>query len=336
MKKLLAIFISALYISGMLSCSDKADTLTQLSRIDTYATLSSEPDAEYITILGDLQTMVYEPNNRMYLVHTVNWLNKMQRSSNGQIKAVLQNGDLTERNTEEEWNFVKSVFVDLGENVPLIYSTGNHDYDWARNTESLVKIYSRNSTRINSFPIQESARQALVERFESERLENSLYSITVKGVDYYILALEFAPRAEVFEWALELEKSNPDKPFIIINHEFLTDSGNRVQTEYSFAKIQIADENYVAPKDVWEKLIYPYDNVRIIICGHNAVHGWRTDPNIAGRDVPQLMFNLQHYPHGGDGLVMMLKTCDGHKFSSTVFSTITGDTIHEVSRDFEL
>ena len=99
----------------MLSCSDKADTLTQLSRIDTYATLSSEPDAEYITILGDLQTMVYEPNNRMYLVHTVNWLNKMQRSSNGQIKAVLQNGDLTERNTEEEWNFVKSVFVDLGE-----------------------------------------------------------------------------------------------------------------------------------------------------------------------------------------------------------------------------
>lgn len=215
MKKLLAIFISALYISGMLSCSDKADTLTQLSRIDTYATLSSEPDAEYITILGDLQTMVYEPNNRMYLVHTVNWLNKMQRSSNGQIKAVLQNGDLTERNTEEEWNFVKSVFVDLGENVPLIYSTGNHDYDWARNTESLVKIYSRNSTRINSFPIQESARQALVERFESERLENSLYSITVKGVDYYILALEFAPRAEVFEWAVELVKSNPENPLLL-------------------------------------------------------------------------------------------------------------------------
>lgn len=334
MKKLLTILIVALYASVHQSCSDADDEPIVYLSLDSYSSLASESGAEYLAIVGDTQTMVYEPKNQKYFIHTANWLSEMNSFTGGRLKAVLQTGDLTEKNSKWEWTFIKHVLSKLADSIPLIYSTGNHDYDW--DFGHSVKIYSRNSTRINSFPIQTPAQKALIERFESDRLENALYRIYIKDVEYYILALEFAPRTEVFAWAENLIKNNPDKAIIILNHEFLTDYGNHVQTKYSFAKIHIADENFVAPQIIWERLIYPYDNVRMVVCGHNTGFTWRTDPNINGREVPQIMFNLQTYPHGGNGLMMLLKTLDGHKFNSTILSTISGDTLPESCINFVL
>ena len=70
---------------------------------------------------------------------------------------------------------------------------------------------------------------------------------------------------------------------------------------------------------VWQKLVYPSPNIRLVVCGHecNIVDydrqvSFRTDRNQAGRTVAQMMFNAQTadgqwFGNGGDGWLRILE-----------------------------
>lgn len=72
-------------------------------------------------------------------------------------------------------------------------------------------------------------------------------------------------------------------------------------------------------KAIWDKLLYPSSNIRMLICGHYCLvddfcHnvGRRIDKNIAGKSVCQMMFNAQTagggwHGNGGDGWLRILE-----------------------------
>lgn len=81
---------------------------------------------------------------------------------------------------------------------------------------------------------------------------------------------------------------------ILLTHSFLDYEGKRFITE----NYQMQDVNYA--EALWQKLVYPSDNIKLVICGHEC-HitdyaqqvSFRTDKNHSGNEVAQMMFNAQ-------------------------------------------
>ena len=103
---------------------------------------------------------------------------------------------------------------------------------------------------------------------------------------------------------------------IFITHSYL-DIGNKRVTKDGY---KISPQN--SGQAIWEKLIYPSSNIRLVLCGHvgrgtgeyeNNV-AYRVDKNSAGKDVSQMTFNVQYVGggpegNGGDGWLAFWNLC---------------------------
>lgn len=108
---------------------------------------------------------------------------------------------------------------------------------------------------------------------------------------------------------------------ILLTHSFLGYEGKRFITE----NYQMQDVNYA--EALWQKLVYPSDNIKLVICGHEC-HitdyaqqvSFRTDKNHSGNEVAQMMFNAQTadgqwFGNGGDCWLRILEfKPDGKQF----------------------
>jgi hypothetical protein len=141
--------------------------------------------------------------------------------------------------------------------------------------------------------------------------------------------LEFAPRDEVLEWAKSLaisERFENHKVFVL-THSYLRWDGSIIEKE----SYGVSPANY--GKVIWEKLLYPCKNIRMLICGHYCSTkgfvynvGQRCDKNIAGKNVFQMMFNAQTegggwHGNGGDGWLRIMEFMpDGKTIKIKTFS----------------
>ena len=90
-----------------------------------------------------------------------------------------------------------------------------------------------------------------------------------------------------------------------MTHEWLTRYGERVSS-HSYAESQFKGfSSYSTPEEVWNDLVNPNDNVLCVICGHNGFAAKLFSENMAGRQVPQILFNLQYQENGGNGLLQL-------------------------------
>lgn len=303
---------------ALVGCSDgdvlSDEEIKEAVRADTIF----DPASDYILVLGDIQAMTYHDDNRSYLLATSQWIINNSNS----VCCVLQTGDLTETNKPWEWKYLQSILNPVSDALPLIICTGNHDYDWLKTSDNFLGITDRKSTHINSLDIAPTTKMAVVSEFEKGCLENVLYKVRFAGDDLYILVLEFGPRREAVEWAESIVKSMPGEKFILMTHEWLLRSGELVSEAESYAKQQWLDGNYTAPDRLWNELVYPNDNIRAVLCGHNGFCKHRRTPNATGRIVSQILFNLQYQEHGGDGLVMLWRDLGGGKIDVSVYNIV--------------
>ena len=124
-----------------------------------------------------------------------------------------------------------------------------------------------------------------------------------------------------------------DHTVILLTHSYLT----------GFDSKRITKEGYKIPpsntgEGIWQKLVQPSANIRLVLCGHYATPnerldyttGFRTDKNAAGHDVHQMMFNCQALGggmsgNGGDGWLRLLEFLpDGHTVQVRTYSPLFG------------
>ena len=63
--------------------------------------------------------------------------------------------------------------------------------------------------------------------------------------------------------------------------------------------------SYTTPEQVWNTLVKPNDNIICVLCGHNGFFATLFSENDSGRQVPQILFNLQYQENGGNGYVQL-------------------------------
>ena len=337
------IVIAVLLVAGALcaSAQDRADR--QKLTVEGGSTM---------ILLGDPQGYEkYDINQGIFEICTA-WIADNVEHLN--IKAVLCTGDLVEQNdnnvldrrmlnqtSRQMWASVSRAFERLDGKVPYITSPGNHDYGY-KASEDAHTFFP------DWFPAERQGK-VLLDVLVSEHpnregrasLENSATRYTLPGWKHNILVIsaEFCPSDAVLAWAKGLcEKYGMD--FDSMRQWY---DGNALYTKAEKYPLSRQEGNNYG-QQIWDKLVNEVPNLRLVLCGHHGhsdfrkTHkdvyednvGWRTDRNKAGKNVGQMMFNVQTLGggwegNGGDGWLRILEFLpDGKTLKVRTYSPLFG------------
>ncbi|MFZ4263013.1 metallophosphoesterase [Sphingobacterium sp. HJSM2_6] len=302
----------------------------------------SDKNSWSLVLVPDPQTYVKFERNVGIINLMTSWIKDNSNALNTQF--VLCTGDLVEQNdylnpdgkaadqnSKQQWTNISSAFHRLNGTVPYILATGNHDYGH-------VSAEYR-ATNYNTYfsPEQNSLNAAAIREVGpslngNSTTTNAVYEfITPTQKKLLVMVLEFAPRDIVLDWA----KKTVDLPkyaqheVILLTHTYIDAQSKHIPQE----GYQLENPNWGA--SVFEKLVKPAKNIRLVLCGHiagpddfNKHIGFRQDKNAAGKTVTQMLFNAQAmgggwHGNGGDGWLRFLEFLpDGKTVKVKTFSPL--------------
>lgn len=312
-----------------------------------------DPNSFTLMVMGDPQGYTkYDINQPLFELSTA-WL--ADNVDNLHIKAVLFTGDLVEQNenivrnrsmlnqtSKQMWEWASHCLKRLDNKVPYMVAGGNHEYGYVRGDKGFTHYpeyitYERNSKTADHLVAAYPNRSGVAS------LENAAWTFKDNGRwgNLLIINFEWAPRDEVLAWAKKLCQSDKYKDYtvIVLTHTFLRENTN-ARTDNEHYKIE--SQNW--GQQMWDKLIYPCSNIRLVISGHTGhpdkVAGskqdflnntaYRCDKNSAGKDVHQMMWNIQCLGggwegNGGDGWMRILEFMpDGKTIKASTYSVLFG------------
>ena len=320
--------------------------------------LSSE-DSWMMVVVPDVQAYTERPRNHGIVELMNGWI--VDNVLNLKIQQVLFTGDLVFRNDQmypyplshpeeskkmgmyggmnslcsrEQWKAFSRMMERLDGQVPYVLCTGNHDY-------GNVSAENRNTYYNDYFPTDRnplSRRQLIGAGYNSERratLECAIYEFKAPSPDnrmFLIITLPFAPTDKDLAWAKKVvdEPRFQNHIGIVLTHSYLRRTGERLQEE----KYALSKAGGNPGEGIFQKLVYPAKNIRLVICGHiAAADQWEAgvvfsmDKNSSGKSVAQMAFNTQAitgwHGNGGDGWLRLLEFMPDRKtVKATTFSPL--------------
>lgn len=257
--------------------------------------------------------------------------------SSAQYQTDLRNGNQT---SQQQWESVSRALTRLDNVLPYVPCQGNHDCGPLaaedRRSDLPKYIYPERNLLNQEHMVSMGTNYEGKETMENVAME---FHTDTWG-DLLIIGFEFAPRDEALNWAKQLIESDKYKNHrvIIFTHSFLDKDGKRPTSE----SYTLQPRNW--PQAVWEKLVYPSENIVMVLCGHagsppsikstvastdySCTVSFRSDTAANGREIPQMMFNAQMadgtwYGNGGDGWLRILEFMpDGETVSVRTFSPL--------------
>lgn len=300
----------------------------------------SDPDSWTAILIPDPQTYVKYSRNQGILDLMTSWIGENVEKLN--IGFVMCTGDLVEQNhllnpnghnanvnSFRQWEAVSAAFGRLDNKAPYILATGNHDFGIvsAENRRTHFDTYfkpDRNLLNARMLRDVELTEEGI------PTMRNATFEfITPQGKKMLVLVLEFAPRDAAIAWAKEIvaQDKYKDHEVILLTHSYMGSDNERIVKE----GYKVEDANYGAA--IWEKLVQPASNIRMVFAGHIGAPddekkhiAFRTDKNAAGRNVHQMVFNAQAlaggwFGNGGDGWLRILEFLpDGKTVKVKTFS----------------
>jgi hypothetical protein len=300
----------------------------------------SSPDSWSIVLLPDPQNYHrFERNSPIFDLMTA-WIGENSDPLN--IKMVLCVGDLvidneninpdnirTNLTSKQQWSAAARSFGRLDGRVPYITALGNHDYGYTGIDERRISNFDQFFPEDKNLLTQRMLREVGLNSQGRPSMENAFFEFkSPKGKKYLVLTLEFAPRDTTIAWAKKVvvQEKYKDHTVIVLTHSYLDSRGKHIETE----KYPVTQANY--GKAIWEKLVHPSSNIRMVFSGHMAGGdfkssvSFRRDVNATNSSVHQMMFNAQalgggNQGNGGDGWLRILEfSGDGKQVKVRTFS----------------
>jgi hypothetical protein len=217
------------------------------------------------------------------------------------VMCVVHEGDITDNNTEPEWQNADAAIDILDGSVPCCLNVGNHDMPgWGKERD--VTVFNR------YFP---------VERYKSQPwfggvkpgggLENAYYKFEQNGQAYLILCLEFGPLDDTLDWANDIISKHPKHNVIITSHCYMYFDDTRVGEgdQWNPHTYGVGGND---GEEMWEKLASRHKNVFLVLSGHILGDGLgrMTSTGAHGNKVEQILANYQMLPEGGQGWLRVM------------------------------
>ncbi|NLK94138.1 MAG: hypothetical protein GX275_02940 [Clostridiales bacterium] len=306
-------------LAGVTLDKDSANKYTDISsnnnNLSTYEKwLSSDKvnvyDGSYSFVaIPDTQVL-----SRIYpeaLTSLTNWIKDNADKKN--IKFAMHLGDLTDTNTDLEWQRISSSLSTLDGIVPYSIVPGNHDYNSLKS--------NRNSTRFNQYFSYDKYKntESFAGAYEEGKMDNTYHKFTVGDTKYLVFSLEFGPRDGVLDWANKITYENPEYKVIVTTHGYLYHNGKHIATgdeatpsAYFSTGMDCNDGD-----DIWDKFISRHENILMTISGHIISEDLKMtiDTGNNGNKVYQILCDGQGVDgqEKGAGLVMIMNFSEDGK-----------------------
>ncbi|MFA5688205.1 MAG: metallophosphoesterase [Kiritimatiellales bacterium] len=281
-------FLGNTVAASALMCAGKLDAFSfalEAARNDW--TLIVLPDIQYYTD-------VYDPVSSGYTEvfnSQARWIVANKDALN--IKYVIQLGDITNHNHEDEWQNAQAGFSILDGHIPYAIVSGNHDYSGGGRS-TLMNTY---------FPYAKySAWPTFGGAMVSGEMENTYHIFEAAGKKWLLLALEWGPRNETVEWADTVLSEHSDCNTIMFTHAYLYYDSTRYDWTSKGEAQQWNPHSYSAVKadandgeELWQKLLKKHPQVQMAINGHvmGSGLGFLQSAGDAGNMVHQMLVNYQ-------------------------------------------
>jgi len=252
---------------------------------------TAAPPPATIVVLPDTQYYAFAPHTEVFAMQT-NWI--LDQKSTLNIQAVLHVGDIVDGGTPSQWAVANSAMRLLDGHVPYFLVPGNHDVD------------DKRGTLINDY-FGPASMPWVTSTMTSGQIENNYAFVDIGPQKWLVLGLEFGPRDAVMTWADAVLKAYPNTPAIIVTHAYLYGDGHRYDINVSGLDKNQPNYQWYIPQAygytssqgindgemIWQKLILPNANVRLVFSGHVMSAARLTSTRPDGSRVHQMLSDYQ-------------------------------------------
>ena len=175
---------------------------------------SKAPVTDYaysMVIVGDTQELVYKNPDKLSCIYDWIIANKEEKK----IGLVLGLGDITDKSESNEWQVAKEQIFKLNGVIPYTLVRGNHDKSADFNSCFGGTAYLDN---IKGY-------------YESGKLDNVWTELTIDGVDYLNVVLDYGANDSILEWASDVIEAHPYHRVIITTHCYLFRDGTTLDKD---------------------------------------------------------------------------------------------------------
>lgn len=275
------------------------------------------------TVLWNSDTQYYSRYDDLHAYY--NKVNEYAVSEygKGNIAYCVHTGDLVDRTNageeiaNSEYGFASEAQSILDKNgVPNGVVSGNHDIN---HTEADYSYYWKyfSADRYRDY------------EWYGGDLNNNMHHydlVSIGRYDFVFIYLGCYKEAEpdTIAWVNAVCRAYPNRNAVLCMHEYLLPSG-----VYSGARAPI----------IWEKMVVPNENVKMILCGHNeGVCDQIHEVEGTGRKVLEILADYQFAENGqgpqhvengctcdGEGYIRLMSFTDGGQLVSTTYSPVAED-----------
>ncbi|WP_108663201.1 cadherin-like domain-containing protein [Acuticoccus kandeliae] len=259
-------------------------------------------NAYTIAVLPDTQDYTSNPDLYDIFGNMTEWLVANADSLN--IQFVTHVGDVTQRNSAENWAIAEEALRKLDGVIPYSLAPGNHDQSTDgrasdHSTSFLDSLFSPekqaevNSTFGGTYDQDPTSAANTYHTFDAP-----------DGTEWLVLSLEFGAREDVLRWAGDVLEAHPDHRVIITSHSITNFAsrhdplGDPVYAEGAGYNYGMGDElaNATDGETLWRELASKYPNVVMTFSGHIFGDGAETvtSYNQYGQPVHQMLVNYQN------------------------------------------
>ena len=273
------------------------------------------PAAPPATIIVLPDTQYYASSYPDVFTSQTSWIAGQTAALN--IGAVLHVGDIVDTsNSPDQWKVASSAMHALDGIVPYVIVPGNHDADAKR--QGLID---------SSF--SPATLPWITGTMTTGQIENNYTLVNVGAKQWLVIGLEFGPRDAVVAWADHILKTYADRPAILLTHAYLYRDGTRYDLALAGTDESQSSYQYFYPllygftpaegindgEMLWQKLVLPNPNVRMVFCGHDSAAARLTSTRPDGSRVHQMLSDYQWYggPSFGYGYLRVVQLNYGKK-----------------------
>jgi hypothetical protein len=261
------------------------------------------PGSWTLVLLPD--TQVYSEQFPGLFTLQTHWVIKNKDKYN--IRYLLHLGDITNQSTVSEWRRAQEAMRELDGILPYAIVPGNHDYRPHPLTErrTLLNEY---------FPLAKYKDWPSFGGAMQEDMCNTYHLFTAGGIDWIVLALEWAPSKATVQWANnDVLAKYPERRAILVTHAYLY----RDATRFNYAE---KGEQGCSPhknpgredandgEELWQKLVRK-NHFALVFCGHVVAQntGLLASKNDRGKTVYQMVVDYQKRQLGGEAYLRILE-----------------------------
>lgn len=247
-----------------------------------------------VAVMPDTQFYSQRPELFFHFEGQTDWVVR----NRDQVRFAVQAGDVVQSGARypDEWVRADRAIDRLDGVVPYTVALGNHDMDVVGDKSSAQEF-------VRWFGPQRYAGQSWFGGASADGRNN--FQIYEGGGGLWLhLCLEWRPGDGAIDWAQQVLAAHPHLPTILTTHEHLGTGAPAPWRGGGATRDGTGDND---GEQVHRKLVEPFPQVFLVLCGHVIGRGERSDVTPLGETVHAMLADYQGDPNGGNGFFRTLR-----------------------------